>query len=68
MFTIFAEYIFDCSVISYNFLYFGIRHFELKNLINRGNRNIKFDWCIEECSKGEMNVPIMKFREKGTFL
>ena len=26
MFTIFAEYIFDRTVISYNFIYFSIRH------------------------------------------
>ena len=74
MFTIFAGYIFECSIISYNFLYFGIRHLGsailnyldvfilLNNLIDRGSRNTKLDWCIEELFKGEMNDPVMKYR------
>ena len=30
--------------------------------------NKKIDQCIERCSKGEMDVPKMKFREKWPLL
>ena len=47
-----------------DFRLFAGKSMKHETSIYRGNRDLKFDRCMEECSKGEIDVPVTKLREK----